>query len=58
MGEFNLLDLKYILIQRWEMAFGRGFPLMSWQEEIFEREKITPNVIGLFKKKIFKNLSK
>ena len=51
MGEFNLLDLKFILTQRWGMAFGRGFPLMSWQEEIFEREKITPNAIGLFKKR-------
>ena len=50
MGRFNLLDLKYILTQRWEMAFGRGFPLMSWQEEIFEREKVTPNAIGLFKR--------
>jgi len=48
-----LLDLKFILTQRWEMAFGRGFLLMSWQEEIFEREKITPNAIGLFKKKRF-----
>ena len=53
MGKSNLLDLKYILTQRWEMAFGRGFPLMSWQEEIFEREKITPNAIGLFKRKRF-----
>ena len=55
MGKFNLLDLKYILTQRWEMAFGRGFPLMSWQEEFFLKGKrITPNAIGYFKK-IFKN---
>ena len=56
MGEFNLLDLKFILTQRWEMAFGRGFPLRSWQEEILKGEKITPNAIGLFKN-IFKNCS-
>ena len=31
------------------MAFGRGFPLRSWQEEILKGEKITPNAIGLFK---------
>ena len=48
MGEFNLLDLKYILTQGWGMAFGRGFPLRSWQEEILKGEKITPNAIGLF----------
>ena len=53
MGEFNLLDLKFILTQSGEMAFGRGFPLRSWQEEILKGEKITPNAIGLFKK-IFK----
>ena len=39
MERFNLLDLKYSLTQRWGMAFGRGFPLMSWQEGIFERGK-------------------
>ena len=50
-----MLDLKYILTQRWGVAFGRGFPLMSWQEEIFEREKITPNAIGLFKR--FSNIN-
>ena len=32
MERFNLLDLKYIMIQRWGKAFGRGFPLGSWQE--------------------------
>ena len=37
MERFNLLDLKYNLTQRWGMAFGRGFPLMSWQEEILKR---------------------
>ena len=53
MGEFNLLDLKFIWTQGGEMAFGKGFPLRSWQEEIFERGRITPNAIGLFKKKRF-----
>jgi len=37
MGRFKLLDLKYIMIQRWGKAYGRGFPLMSWQEEILKR---------------------
>ena len=50
MGKFNLLDLKYILTQRWEMAFGRGFPLMSWQEEFLKGKRITPNAIGYFKR--------
>ena len=54
MGRFNLLDLKYILTQRWGKAFGRGFPLMSWQEVILKREKDYPNAIGFFKK-VFKN---
>ena len=59
MGRFNLLDLKYIMIQRWGKAFGRGFPLRSWQEGFLKGEKITPNAIGLFKKdKIFKNFPK
>ena len=56
MGEFNLLDLKYILTQRWEMAFGRGFPLMSWQEEVLERGRITPKSHrAILKEKIFKS---
>ena len=50
MGRFNLLDLKYIMIQRWGKAFGRGFPLRSWQEEILKGEKITPNAIGYYKR--------
>ena len=59
MGRFKLLDLKYTLIQRWGMAFGRGFPLMSWQEGILKGERITPNAIGYFKKeKIFQNSPK
>ena len=53
MGKFNLLDLKFILTQRGEMAFGRGFPLRSWQEEILEREKNHSKCLGLFKKKRF-----
>ena len=53
MGRFKLLDLKYIKTQRWGKAFGRGFPLRSWQEEILKGERITPNAIGLFKKKRF-----
>ena len=54
MERFNLLDLKYNLAQRWGMAFGRGFPLMSWQEEFLKGKRITPNAMGYFKK-IFKN---
>ena len=51
MGRFKLLDLKYIMIQRWGKAYGRGFPLMSWQEEILKRGgEIIPNAIGLFKR--------
>ena len=46
MGEFNLLDLKFIMTQSGQMAFGRGFALMSWQEGKFERERITPYAIG------------
>ena len=57
MGRFKLLDLKYIMIQRWGKAYGRGFPFMSWQEGFLKRGKITPNAIGLFKK-IFKKISK
>ena len=48
MGEFNLLDLKFIWTPRGEMAFGKEFPLRSWQEEILKGERITPNAIGLF----------
>ena len=48
MGEFNLLDLKYILTQGWGKTFGRGFPLMSWQEEILKGKRITPYAIELF----------
>ena len=48
MGRFKLLDLKYIMIQRWGKAFGRGFPLMSWQEEFLKGKRITPNAIGYF----------
>ena len=55
MGRFKLLDLKYIMIQRWGKAFGRGFPLRSWQEGFLKGEKITSNAIGLFKK-IFKKI--
>ena len=50
MGRFNLLDLKYIMIQRWGKAFGRGFPLGPWQEGFLKGQKITPNAIGLFKR--------
>ena len=50
MGRFKLLDLKYIMIQRWGKAFGRGFPLRSWQEGFLKGEKITPKAIGLFKR--------
>ena len=50
MGRFKLLDLKYIMIQRWGKAYGRGFPLRSWQEGFLKGEKITPNAIGLFKR--------
>ena len=50
MGRFKLLDLKYNLAQRWGMAFGRWFPLMSWQEGFLKVERIIPNAIGLFKR--------
>ena len=46
MGKSNLLDLKFIMTQSGQMAFGRGFALMSWQEGKFERERITPYAIG------------
>ena len=49
MGRFKLLDLKYIMIQRWGKAYGRGFPLRSWQEGFLKGGKITPNAIGYFK---------
>ena len=56
-GGVQLAGFEVILTQRWGMAFGRGFPLRSWQEEILKGEKITPNAIGLFKK-IFKSFPK
>ena len=55
MGRFKLLDLNYIMIQRWGKAFGRGFPLGSWQEGFLKGEKITPNALGLFKRFSKKN---
>ena len=57
MGRFNLLDLKYSLTQRWGMAFGRWFPLMSWQEGFLKVERIIPNAIGLFKRFFKRNFS-
>ena len=50
MERLNLLDLKSNLIQRWGKAFGRGFPLRSWQEGFLEGEKDHSNTIGPFKR--------
>ena len=48
MGKLNLLDLKFILTQSGEMAFGRSFQLRLRQEINFEKERITPYAIELF----------
>ena len=51
MGRFKLLDLKYIMIQRWGKAFGRGFPLGSWQEGFLKKgERSLKNTIVPFKR--------
>ena len=53
MGEFNLLDLKFILTPSGEMAFWEEFPTYVMARGDFERGNITPYAIGLFKKKRF-----
>ena len=39
MERFNLLDLRYIMIQRWGKVYGSGFPLRSWQEGFLKGAK-------------------
>ena len=53
-GEVQLAGFEVYLDPKMRDGFGRGFPLMSWQEEFLKGKRITPNAIGYFKK-IFKN---
>ena len=47
-----MLDLKYIMIQRWGKAYGGGVisTYVMARRDFEKGEKITPNAIGLFKR--------
>ena len=60
MGEFNLLDLKFILTQRWGMAFWEGISTYVMARGDFERGKDhSISHRAIFKKeRFFKNFPK